>query len=314
MWVMVFDPDGGGNPRRQTAAPVAVADYRTEPWSARIGERDRRRFGRRDAGRGQLRAGDFTGAGARGEAAHRPVVPSEIPDGQDAGASSAGPLRRDRHPRRHHPRAGRLGRQRQPQLGQSGTPAYAFGQVCGFDGAAHSSLGSSPRTPRSATAAARDHPVRAAAWPGVRGAFGVGRPAYPRLVPTLHLDVRRAGRRCRDAGRITTQPGDVIGLVHRHQRRHQVLLQLRAGDLPGHAVGCRVAEELTATRRAMFEILTTDPIAGVPLLIAARPASGECRCARLRATLADRSNRESLVAGHETSPFRIGLYSTLTGC
>ena len=211
---MVFDPDGGGNRAVKQPHPVAVADYRTEPWSARIGERDRRRFGRRDAGRGQLRAGDFTGAGARGEAAHRPVVPSEIPDGQDAGASSAGPLRRDRHPRRHHPRAGRLGRQRQPQLGQSAHPGVRVRagvrvrRRSAFQPeivTAHAALGPL-RLPATTLFvlrhAGREYAVRSVL--AARRTRGSYRPF------TWTFGGRVGGVEMR--GEITTQPGDVIGL------------------------------------------------------------------------------------------------------
>ena len=36
VWVMVFDPEGSGNRALKVAHPIDDADFRSEPWTARI--------------------------------------------------------------------------------------------------------------------------------------------------------------------------------------------------------------------------------------------------------------------------------------
>ena len=207
MWVMVFDPDGGGNRAVKQRTPSRSRTTAPEPWSARIGESaiDDVRQARRWPGPAAKLA--ISPAGARGEAAHRPVVPSEIrrprrrcvirwpastgpsPSATPPSRWTAGPVASNHNwGSRYAPRRTRSGRcavRRRSAFQPRDRHRAALGPL---------------RRPRPTLFVLR-HAGRE-----VRGAFGVSRPAYPRLIPTLHLDVRRAGRRCRDAGRSLRNP------------------------------------------------------------------------------------------------------------
>ena len=122
VWVMVFDPDGGGNRALKQPHPIAAADYRTDPGRrASPTPRSTTTAAARNARRRALGPDDRAGGAGGRQAAHRPRLPGEVPDGEDHGAPSAGPVRRHGRTRRHR-HAGRLDRQRQPQLGHASTP------------------------------------------------------------------------------------------------------------------------------------------------------------------------------------------------
>ena len=96
------------------------------------------------------------------------------------------------------------------------TPAYAFGQVCGFDDAPDSSLeivtaraAIGPFLLPAATLFVFRHAGR-----GIRGALDPGQPADARPVSAVLMDVRgRVGDQMIE-GEITAEPPDVIGLTY----------------------------------------------------------------------------------------------------
>ena len=270
VWVMVFDPDGGGNRAVKQPHPVAVADYRTEPWSARIGE----------SAIDDVSAG-ATLAGASCELAISPGPEPAVKLLTDRSYRAKFPTAKTqvRHPLARFDGTVTLGDTTLALDGWAGsvnhnwgsrhTPAYAFGQVCGFDGAAHSSL-------EIVTAHAALGPLRLPATTlfvlrhagreyAVRSVLAARRTRGSYRPFTWTFGGRVGGVEMR--GEITAQPGDVIGLRYTDTNGdtkycyNSALATCRVS-----LSGAGVAEELTATRRAMFEILTTEPIAGVPLL------------------------------------------------
>ena len=127
VWVMVFDPDGAGQPGAQAAVP----DRRRRLRVRRLDRAHRRDVHRRPVGAGRrdgrkplgaMGSADHAGIRGRGQTPHRPRVQGAHPDGQDNGAPPAGPVRRAGGARRRPARARRLDRQRQPQLGHAAHP------------------------------------------------------------------------------------------------------------------------------------------------------------------------------------------------
>ncbi len=113
--------------------------------------------------------------------------------------------------------------------GTKHTPAYAFGQVCGFDGAPESSLEivtARAAVGRFLTPAATLFVFRHAGEEfAVRSILG-SLQTHGRYRPFTWTFGGRVGDHMIE-GEITTEPADVIGLdVHRHRRRLEVLLQL----------------------------------------------------------------------------------------
>ena len=145
--------------------------------------------------------------------------------------------------------------------GRRHTPAYAFGQVCGFDDAPESSLEIvTAHAAVGPVVAACRHAVRPAPRRrGVGGALGPRRPATPAASIGRSLVVRGPRRRIDDGGRD-------------HRRSRATSSGSTYTDTDGETkycynsalATCRIRlsardfgeAELNATRRAMFEILT----------------------------------------------------------
>ena len=154
--------------------------------------------------------------------------------------------------------------------GRRHTPAYAFGQVCGFDGAPESSLeivtahaAVGPLSLPAATLLVLRHDGREVAVRSVlatRQTRGEYRPfnwSFGARVDDVTVD-----------GEISAEPRDVIGLTYTDTDGESRFCYNSA------LATCRIrlsgggitATELSATRRAMFEILTDTRNAEVRLL------------------------------------------------
>jgi hypothetical protein len=267
VWVMVFDPDGGGNRARKWPHPIAAADYRTEPWSARIGETSIDD----GAARGTL-------DGARWDLAIAPGAEPAVKLLTDRSYRAKFPTAKTqvRHPLARFDGTVTLGDATVTLDGWTGsvnhnwgskhTPAYAFGQVCGFDRhpssslevvTAHAALG--PLRLPAATLFVLRHDGRDVAVRSVLAARHT-RGSYEPFRWTFggradEVEVR---------GEIRARPDDVIGLTYTDTDGGTKYCYNSA------LADCRVTlsdgAQLTATRRAMFEILTDERIDDVPLL------------------------------------------------
>lgn len=270
VWVMVFDPDGGGNRALKQPHPVVVADYRTDPWSARIG----------NTAIDDVRAhGEL--AGAHWDLAIAPGQEAAVKLLTDRAYRAKFPTAKTqvRHPLARFDGAVALGDTRLALDGWTGsvnhnwgrkhTPAYAFGQVCGFDGQPSSSL-------EIVTARAALGPVRlpAATLFVLRHA---GREIAVRSVPAArHTSGEYQPFRWTFGGRvdgvdvrgeITARTGDVIGLTYTDtDGGTKYCYNSALADCRVTLSGNGIDAELTATRRAMFEILTDERNRDVHLL------------------------------------------------
>ena len=142
VWLMVFDPDGAGNYANKQPHPVEDAEFRTHPWTVRIGDTMLDDY----CARGSLGPGaaewelQIVGGGMpvkllteRQYAARFPSAKTQVrsPFARFDGRVLAGDARLDLD--------GWTGSVNH-NWGRRHTPAYAFGQVCGFDDAPSSSL------------------------------------------------------------------------------------------------------------------------------------------------------------------------------
>jgi hypothetical protein len=274
VWVMVFDPNGAGNRAIKVGHSIDESEFRHDEWTARIGEATID-----DAVvRGNLVGDDRTarwnlritpGAGApvkllteRGYRAKFPTAKTMVRDPLatfDGSVELGGRLDVNgwRGSVNHN-------------WGRRHTPAYAFGQVCGFDDAPDASL-----ELITAHAAVGTITLPAATLFVLR--HGAREFAVRSVLATRHTrgDYRpfswSFGVRLGDAtieGELTAEPSDVIGLTYFDTTGQTKFCYNSA------LATCRVrlsgkgfsAVELVATRRAMFEILLSEPHATVPLL------------------------------------------------
>ncbi len=264
-WVMVFDPDGAGNRALKQPFPIDQSDYRYDNWTARIGATS---IDDRSA------SGSVSGAdrSARWDLRITPGDEAPVKLLTDRGYKAKFPTAKTmvRHPLARFDGSVELDDIRLRVDGWTGsvnhnwgrrhTPAYAFGQVCGFDGApgssleivtAHAAVG--PLSLPAATLLVLRHDGREVAVRSVlatRHTRGEYRPfswSFGARVDDVTVD-----------GEITAQPRDVIGLTYTDTDGESKFCYNSA------LATCRIqlsgsgftATELTATRRAMFEILT----------------------------------------------------------
>lgn len=274
-WAMVFDPDGAGNRALKQPHPIDQSDYQSDPWTARIGatsidDRSARgsvsvadRSARWDLRIAPSASGPVKLLTDRGYKAKFPTAKTMV---RDPLARFEGSVHLDDV---HFEVADWTGSVNH-NWGRRHTPAYAFGQVCGFDRAPASSLeivtaraAVGPFSLPAATLLVFRHDGRELAVRSVlatRHSHGDYRPfiwSFGARVDGVEVD-----------GEITAQPGDVIGLTYTDtdgETKYCYNSALATCRL--HLSGSGVAEtELTATRRAMFEILTDTRSADVPLL------------------------------------------------
>jgi hypothetical protein len=271
VWVMVFDPEGEGNRALKQPHPIEDAEFLPDPWTARIGETTIDDA----AARGSLCGPRAAAWDLRITAGGEPVK-----------------LLTDRQYSARFPSAKTMVRspvalfnghvvveERRVDLdgwtgsvnhnwGRRHTPAYAFGQVCGFDEAPSSSLeivtaraGIGPVMMPPLTLLVFRHNGDELAIRGVlaaRRTTGEYRP-FEWSFSARFDDVTLQGE-------ISTQAGDVIGLNYTDTDGKPKYCYNSA------VASCRIrlsgsdSLELTATRRAMLEILTDTRHQEVPLL------------------------------------------------
>ena len=275
VWVMVFDPEGAGNRALKEPYPIDAANYEYDSWTARIGATT---VDDRSA------QGVVTGGNRSARWDLRITPGSEEPvkllteRAYDARFPTAKTTVR-------HPLAQFDGRLELDDLrvvvdgwtgsvnhnwGTRHTPAYAFGQVCGFDDAPESSL-------EIVTAHAKIGPMSLPAATLFVFRHGQGEFAVRSIRSSLHTRGRyrpfswtfggRVGERMIE-GEIFTEPADVIGLTYTDtdggsKYCYNSAIATCRIQLAGKAFE---RTELVATRRAMFEILTDTRHEAVPLL------------------------------------------------
>ncbi len=277
VWVMVFDPDGSGNRALKEPYPIDAAAYHygDDGWNARIGAAtidDRSAqgvvTGRRRSARWDLRItpGAEQPVKLLSERAYRARIPT---------AKTT-----VRHPLAQFDGAVELDDVRVAVDGWTGsvnhnwgtrhTPAYAFGQVCGFDDAPETTL-------EIVTARAALGPVKLPAATLFVFRHAGEEFAVRTVLRTLHTHgsyepfAWTFGGRVGDhmiEGEITAEPADMIGLTYTDtdgasKYCYNSAIATCRIQVAGKAFERR---ELTATRRAMFEILTDDRHDAVPLL------------------------------------------------
>lgn len=275
-WVMLFDPDGAGNRALKRPHPIDQSDYQYDTWTARIGATsidDWSASGSTEAaGRSahwDLRITPSAAAPVKllTERGYKAKFPTAKTTVRDPLARFDGSVALDDVTFEVTGWTGSVNH----NWGRRHTPAYAFGQVCGFDGApettleivtAHAAVG--PLSLPAATLLVLRHDGHEVAVRSVlatRHTRGEYRPfswTFGARVNGVTVD-----------GEITAQPGDVIGLTYtdtdgESKYCYNSALATCRINLSGSGI---VATELTATRRAMFEILTDTRDASVPLLV-----------------------------------------------
>ncbi len=269
VWVMVFDP--AGNCARKSQYPLDAAEFGYDDWTARIAATS---------------LDDSSAVGSMPDARWDLTI---SPDGQDPVRVLSDRSYRARFPTAktqvRHPHArfdGRLqvaGRDVDVDgwvgsvnhnWGTRHTPAYAYGQVCGFDGAPDSTL-------EIVTARAALGPVllpgvtlfvfrHAGTEFAVRTVLG-SMQTHGRYTPFSWTFGARLGEHMIE-GEISAVPADVIGLTYTDtdggaKHCYNSSLARCRMQIAGKAFD---RAELVSDA-AMFEILTDDLVEGVPLLV-----------------------------------------------
>jgi hypothetical protein len=275
VWVMVFDPDGAGNRALKEPYPIGAAVYDYDDWTARIGAAtiDDRSV------QGVVTGGKRS---ARWDLRITPGSEEPVKLLTERGYNARIPTAKTmvRHPLAQFDGQLELDDVRIVVDGWTGsvnhnwgtrhTPAYAFGQVCGFDDAPDSSL-------EIVTARAAIGPVSLPAATLFVFRHAGQEFAVRSILGSLQTHGRYRpfswafGARVRDQtieGEIVTAPDDVIGLTYTDtdggsKYCYNSAIATCRIQLAGKAFE---RTELVATRRAMFEILTDTRHDAVPLL------------------------------------------------
>ena len=271
VWVMLFDPEGAGNRAIKVSHPLEAADYDYDDWTARIGAAvldDRSAEGAAGPARWDLRitpdaAGPVKLLTERAYRARFPTAKTTV-----------------RHPLARFDGLAELGGARVAIDGWTGsvnhnwgtrhTPAYAFGQICGFDDHPESTL-------EIVTARAAVGPVllpgatlfvfrHAGVEFAVRSILG-SMQTHGRYRPFSWTFGARVGEQMIE-GEIVAEPAGVIGLTYTDTDGATKYCYNSAVATCRVQVAGKAFEraELTATRRAMLEILTDTRHDTVPLL------------------------------------------------
>jgi hypothetical protein len=275
VWVMVFDPEGAGNRALKEPYQIDAAVYDYDNWAARIGAAtidDR-------SAHGVVTGGNRS---ARWDLRITPGSEQPVKLLTERGYNARFPTAKTlvRHPLAEFDGQLELDDVRVGVDGWTGsvnhnwgtrhTPAYAFGQVCGFDDAPDSSLeivtaraAIGPVSLPAATLLVFRHAGREVA---VRSILGSLR-SHGSYRPFSWSFGARVGEKMLE-GEITTEPRDVIGLTYTDTDGglkfcYNSAIATCQIQLAGKAFE---PTELVATRRAMFEILTDTRHEFVPLL------------------------------------------------
>ena len=273
VWVMLFDPDGAGNRALKVPHPVTAADYLSDPWSARIADTvidDAHARGTVDGASWDLTIapGDEPAVKLLTDRAYAAKFPTAKTQVRHPLARFDGNRCTGRHPRRGRGVDG----QRQPQLGQQAHPGLRLRPGVRIRRRA----GLQPRSRHRARAAvgplrlpaATLFVLRHAGWGG-RRALGAGGPAHSRG-PTSRSAGHSAGRAdgFELRGEIRADPRDVIGLTYTDTNgKTKYCYNSALADCRITVSGNGLDAELTASRRAMFEILTDERLGSVPVLL-----------------------------------------------
>jgi hypothetical protein len=275
VWVMVFDPEGAGNRAIKVAHSLDASDFSYDAWTARIGEAtidDVAVIGALEADghsaswEMRIDPGDEKPVKLLTERGYRAKFPTAKTTVRHPLATFDGHLTLDEGRLDVDSWIGSVNH----NWGKRHTPAYAFGQVCGFDESpdasleivtAHAAVG--PLTLPATTLFVLRH---ARGEVAVRSILAARR-THGTYEPFTWTFGGHSGRATME-GEITADPSDVIGLTYY--------------DTTGHAkycynsalATCRIMlrdsafgnVELVASRRAMFEILLSEPHPSVPVL------------------------------------------------
>lgn len=275
VWVMMFDPDGVGNQALKVGHPIDAADYRYDGWTARIGDATIDDTSVRGAISADGRSAQWELRIAPGgteavklltDRGYRAKFPTAKTMVRDPLATFSGHLEIDGTRYDVDGWRGSVNH----NWGRRHTPAYAFGQVCGFDDSpgasleivtAHAGLG--PVALPAATLFVLRHSGREFAVRSILGTRHT-RGSYHPFSWTFSGRIGDATM----LGEMTAEPSDAIGLTYLDTTGHTKYcynsalatcrVQLSANDFG--------AVELVATQKAMFEILLPEPYAAVPLL------------------------------------------------
>lgn len=271
VWVMTFDPDGAGNRALKRPHPIEDAEFRTEPWTARIGDTTLDDTCARGSLAGPRAAAwelQITGGGQPVKLLTERQYSARFPSAKTQARS---PLARfDGHVLVDGVQLdldGWTGSVNH-NWGRRHTPAYAFGQVCGFDDAPSSSL--EIATARAGVGPVMLPPVTLLVFRHDDREFAVRSVLAARRTKADYRPFDWSfSARFHDLaldGQISVSPADVIGLNYTDTNGKKKYCYNSA------IATCRIrlsgshSLELTATRRAMFEILTDTQLADVPLL------------------------------------------------
>ena len=275
VWVMVFYPEGEGNRALKQPYPIDAADCEYDNWTARIGATS---IDDRSA-QGVVTGGNRS---ARWDLRITPGSEHEVRLLTDRAYKARIPTAKTtvRHPLAQFDGQVELDDARLVLDGWTGsvnhnwgtrhTPAYAFGQVCGFDDAPDSSL-------EIVTARAAVGPVLTPAATLFVFRHAGQEFAVRSILGSLQTHGRYRpfswsfGARVRDQmieGEMVVDNSDVIGLTYTDtdggsRYCYNSAIATCRMQVAGKAFEHR---ELLATRRAMFEILTDKPHDEVPLL------------------------------------------------
>ncbi|KUH86320.1 MULTISPECIES: hypothetical protein [unclassified Mycobacterium] len=284
VWVMIFDPDGAGNRALKEPYPIGSAEFGYDDWSARIAATvlDDRSAQGVVTGGPSLIAGSAGGRSARWDLRITGGDEDPVKLLTERAYAARLPTAKTtvRHPLARFDGLLELDDVRLVVDGWSGsvnhnwgsrhTPAYAYGQVCGFDDAPETTL-------EIVTARAALGPVL---LPGVT-LFVFRHAGSEFAVRTIRGSLHTHGHyrpfawafggRIDDQmieGEIVTEPADVVGLTYTDtdgttKYCYNSAIATCRIQLAGKAFE---RAELTATRRTMFEILTDTRHETVPLL------------------------------------------------
>ena len=274
VWVMLFDPEGAGNRALKEPYPIDAAEYAYDDWTARIGATtldDRSAqgvvTGDRSA-RWDLRIAAGVGEPVKllTERAYKARIPTAKTTVRHPLAQFNGLLELDDVRVVVDAWTGSVNH----NWGTRHTPAYAFGQVCGFDDAPDTTLEivtARAAVGRFLTPTATLFVFRHAGEEFAVRSILSSLQTHARYQPFSWSFGGRIGDHMIE-GEITTEPEDVIGLTYTDTDGGLKYCYNSA------IATCRVQvagkafqrAELVATRRAMFEILTDIRHDAVPLL------------------------------------------------
>jgi hypothetical protein len=275
VWVMVFDPDGSGNRAVKEPYPIDAAEFDYDDWTARIGAAtidDRSAqgvvTGGKRSARWDLRITPGTAEPVKllTERAYTAKIPTAKTTVRHPLADFNGALELDDVRVVVDGWTGSVNH----NWGSRHTPAYAFGQVCGFDNAPDTTL--EIVTARAAVGRMLTPTVTLFVFRHDGEEFAVrsilrSLQTHARYEPFSWTFGGRIGDHMIE-GEISAEPADIIGLTYTdtdggNKFCYNSAIATCRVQVAGRAFS---RAELVASRRAMFEILTDIRHVAVPLL------------------------------------------------